>query len=192
MILLLRSRHRLLQHRSGSLAQAQGIHPSAENSPRLDCLCHCLIPLTKELRHLRIFLKNFQHKSNISRTSTSNIIMPRLIKSWLQSTSASILDKQLDQTKAVKLCCLEILRQIRLKGRRLNPLTRGQYQVTTGEVSSKLPKLHGMWLSSASHSTPQVKLCQSSTSSTPQVELCHTSNYNMCLIVLTLMNCLVP
>ena len=32
-----------------------------------------------------------------------------LISSWLQSTSASVLEESVDHTKVVKLCCSEIL-----------------------------------------------------------------------------------
>ena len=35
--------------------------------------------------------------------------VPHLRESWLQGTGASALDKSLDQTKVVKLCCLEIV-----------------------------------------------------------------------------------
>ena len=52
---------------------------------------------------------NIQHKSIFNRTSGSNITMPHLRKLWLQSTSASVLDKSLDYTKVVKLCCCEIV-----------------------------------------------------------------------------------
>ena len=48
--------------------------------------------------------------------------LPHLRELWLQSTSASILDKFLGKTKVVELCCLEIVNWIRLKGQRLNPL----------------------------------------------------------------------
>ena len=35
--------------------------------------------------------------------------LPHLRELWLQSTSASILDKFLGKTKVVELCCLEIV-----------------------------------------------------------------------------------
>ena len=46
----------------------------------------------------------------------------RLIRSWLQSTVASVLDEYVDQTKVLKLCCSEIVSKIGLKGKKLNPL----------------------------------------------------------------------
>ena len=39
----------------------------------------------------------------------NNITMPYLTKLWLQSTSASVLDKSLDYTKVINLCCYEIV-----------------------------------------------------------------------------------
>ena len=50
-----------------------------------------------------------QYKLIINRKSGSNITMPHLRESWMQSTSASILDNVLDKTKVVELCCLEIV-----------------------------------------------------------------------------------
>ena len=55
------------------------------------------------------FLKTLQLNSIFNWKSGSNIIIPQLRKSWLQSTIASVLDKLLDQTKGVKLCCYEIV-----------------------------------------------------------------------------------
>ena len=51
----------------------------------------------------------------------------------------------LDYT-SYKLCCLEIVRYIRLEGQRLNPMTHREDQAIGEEVSSKLPKFRGQQL----------------------------------------------
>ena len=45
---------------------------------------------------LKVFAILFQHKSILNRTSGINITMPQLSKSWLQITSASVLEILLD------------------------------------------------------------------------------------------------
>ena len=66
-----------------------------------------------------------QYKSDeaIEAKKQQKKILTCLRESWLQITSARFLDKLLEKTKVVELCCLEILSKIRLKGHRLNPLT---------------------------------------------------------------------
>ena len=109
-----------------------------------------------------------------------------LIRSWLQITSASALEKSVYQTKVYKLCCSEILSQIGLNGQRLNPLTHQKIQVTGGEVSSNLPEFHGHWMLKATHITLYIKLCNSSNIRAP-TEL----SVSVCFSVL-LVYCLVP
>ena len=58
---------------------------------------------------LAIFFFCIQHKSIFNRTSGSNIDMMYLRKSWLQSTSARILEKYVNYTKEIKLCGREIV-----------------------------------------------------------------------------------
>ena len=48
----------------------------------------------------------FQHKSIINWTSVSNITMPQLIRSWLEITSASVLDEYVDYTKVLSTVLL--------------------------------------------------------------------------------------
>ena len=64
---------------------------------------------------LDVFIFIFiQHKSIFNRTSGINITMPNLGKLWLKSTSSSVLDKYVDFTKDIKLCCHEIVSYFRL------------------------------------------------------------------------------
>ena len=61
-------------------------------------------------------------KSNYATLFITRMNAPHLRESWLQSTSASALEKLLDQTTVIKSCYLEIVCYIRLNGQRLNPL----------------------------------------------------------------------
>ena len=104
----------------------------------------------------------FQHKYIFNRTSGSNINMRQLRKLWLQSTGASVLSKQLDQTKVIKLCCYEIVSdQFKRAEVKLSDSSKDT-QVTGREVSSKFPKCCGPWLPSAIHSTLQIEIYHTS------------------------------
>ena len=99
------------------------------------------------------FFLNFQHNSIINQTRGSNITMPHLSKPWLQSTSVSVLESLLDQTKVLKLCCHEIVSD-QVKRTKVESSDSSSYPRNwggEGGLSSKLPKLHGLWLPSASH-----------------------------------------
>ena len=85
--------------------------------------------------------------------SGSNITMPHLGKSWLQSKSVSVLDKLLYYNKVVKLCFYEIVSDY-IKREEFESSDSLKYiEVTGGEASSKFPEFCGLWLPSARHST---------------------------------------
>ena len=68
-----------------------------------------------------------------------------------------------DETGTLFNCTLVYLK----RGKRLNPLTHWDIHVSGGEVAPSFPEFHGLWLPRASHITPKLELCHSSTSSTP-------------------------
>ena len=112
--------------------------------------------------------------------------MPHLRKSWLQSTSTSVLDKSLDQTKVEILCCYEpVSYQVRREEVKYSDSLK-DIHLTGGEVSSEFPKFHGMWLPSESYSTLQIELCHSS-----KIQ----SSYGvivLCVLVRGFRYCLIP
>ena len=96
-------------------------------------------------------------KSKVSNFIRSiNVGMHCLINSWQICTSVSVLEKLLYQTKFDKLCCHEIVSQIRLKkvkGNRLNTLANLYIQVIGEEVTSNFPDLPGL------QQNPHTEIC---------------------------------
>ena len=72
--------------------------------------------------------------------------MPHLRNPWLQITKTSALEKSLDQTKAVKLCCYESVSDKVKRVEVKSSDSSEDIQVTWREVSYVLPGFSDLWL----------------------------------------------